>query len=144
MMVLQYIKQNEPQKYANFVKDSGIEINSDTVIAQGSAKTDEKGSFKISFTPRQQEKDETFAKYVVKAEVLDESGRPISTQKTFTVSTLAKLFKLDFTQGFYDANTQTPDFAHPTLTNADGNAVTGKVSVKVSLFKETPVRANRD
>lgn len=35
MMVLQYIKQKEPQKYANFVKDSGIEINSDTVIAQG-------------------------------------------------------------------------------------------------------------
>ena len=111
--------------------------NGDTVIAQGSAKTDEKGSFKISFTPRQQEKDETFAKYVVKAEVLDESGRPISTQKTFTVSTLAKLFKLDFTQGFYDANTQTPDFARLTLTNADGNAVTGKVSVKVSLLENT-------
>lgn len=35
MMVLQYIKQKEPQKYANFVKNSGIEINSDTVIAQG-------------------------------------------------------------------------------------------------------------
>ena len=116
----------------------------DTVVAQGTAKTDEKGSFKITFTPRQQEKDETFAKYVIKAEVLDESGRAISTQKAFTVSTLAKLFKLDFTQGFYDANTQTSDFARITLTNADGNAVTGKVSVKVSLLENTLPQTQED
>ena len=35
MMVLRYIKQKQPQKYANFVKSSGIEISDDTVIAQG-------------------------------------------------------------------------------------------------------------
>ena len=118
--------------------------NGDTVIAQGAAKTDEKGVFQITFTPRPQEKDETFAKYVVKAEVLDESGRPISTAKTFTVSTLAKLFKLEFTQGFYDANVQTPDFARLTLTNADGTPVTGKVSVKAALLENTLPQAQPD
>lgn len=35
LMVLQYIKQKQPEKYANFVKNSGVEITSDTVIAQG-------------------------------------------------------------------------------------------------------------
>ena len=35
MMVLRYLKQKQPQKYANFVKTSGIEISEDTVIAQG-------------------------------------------------------------------------------------------------------------
>lgn len=36
MIALEYLKQHEPQKYANFVKQSGVEISSDTVIAQGS------------------------------------------------------------------------------------------------------------
>lgn len=35
--VLEYVKANEPQKYAKFVEDSGVEINSDTAIAQGSS-----------------------------------------------------------------------------------------------------------
>jgi murein DD-endopeptidase MepM/ murein hydrolase activator NlpD len=35
LMVLRYIKQKQPQKYANFVRSSGIEISDDTVIAQG-------------------------------------------------------------------------------------------------------------
>lgn len=35
LMVLRYIKQKHPQKYANFVSSSGIEISDDTVIAQG-------------------------------------------------------------------------------------------------------------
>lgn len=37
MMVLQYIKRKEPQKYQNFVKSSGIEISDNTVIAQGTS-----------------------------------------------------------------------------------------------------------
>jgi murein DD-endopeptidase MepM/ murein hydrolase activator NlpD len=37
MMVLQYIKKYEPQKYQNFVKTSGLEISDNTVIAQGTS-----------------------------------------------------------------------------------------------------------
>ena len=37
MMVLQYIKRKDPQKYQNFVKSSGIEISDNTVIAQGAS-----------------------------------------------------------------------------------------------------------
>ena len=37
MMVLQYIKKYEPQKYQNFVKSSGLEISDSTVIAQGTS-----------------------------------------------------------------------------------------------------------
>lgn len=37
MMVLQYIKRKDPQKYQNFVKSSGVEISDNTVIAQGTS-----------------------------------------------------------------------------------------------------------
>lgn len=37
MMVLQYIKRKDPQKYQNFVKSSGVEISDSTVIAQGTS-----------------------------------------------------------------------------------------------------------
>lgn len=37
LMMLRYVKQKHPQKYANFVKTSGIEISDDTVIAQGTS-----------------------------------------------------------------------------------------------------------
>ena len=37
MMVLQYIKKYEPQKYRNFVQSSGLEISDNTVIAQGTS-----------------------------------------------------------------------------------------------------------
>ena len=37
MMILQYIKRKDPQKYQNFVKSSGVEISDSTVIAQGTS-----------------------------------------------------------------------------------------------------------
>ncbi len=108
-------------------------------IAQGETQTDENGNFRLSFTPQQAEKDEAFAKYVVKAEVYDESGRAITASRTYTVSAEPKLFKVTFSQGFYDAQTETADFAKIDLTDADGKSVSGKVTVRAErLANELP------
>ena len=108
-------------------------------VAQGETSTDDKGDFHLSFTPQKTEKAEDFAKYVVKAEVYDESGRAIETSRTYTVSAQPKLFKVEFAQGFYDANTETANFAKIDLTDADGKSVSGKVSVRVErLANELP------
>lgn len=108
-------------------------------VAQGETTTDEKGDFRVTFTPKAAEKEEAFAKYVVKAEVYDESGRAIDASRTYTVSAEPKLFQVEFAQGFYDADTETPNFAKINLTDADGNPVSGKVSVRAErLANERP------
>ena len=104
-------------------------------VSQGETQTDENGNFHISFTPQTAEKDEEFAKYAVNAEVYDESGRAIQTSRTYTVSTQPKLFKVEFSQGFYDAQTETPHFAQIDLTNADGASVSGKVTARVERLE---------
>ena len=101
-----------------------------TQIAQGETVTDEKGDFKITFTPSPSQKDEQFAKYVVKAEVYDESGRAVHASRTYTVSAKPKLFKVEFAQGFYDAQQETAHFAQIDLTDAEGKSVSGKVTVR--------------
>ncbi len=104
-------------------------------VAEGETKTDENGNFRIAFTPALQEKDETFARYTVRAEVYDESGRAIDAQRSYKVSLQPKLFKLTFSQGFYDAEQEAPSFAQLDLTDAEGNSVSGKVTVRAALLE---------
>lgn len=111
-----------------------------TSIAQGETSTDEKGDFKISFTPSLSQKNEQFAKYVVKAEVYDESGRPVTASNTYTVSAQPKLFKVEFSQGFYNAQEATPSFAQIDLTDANGQSISGKITLQAHrLENKLPV-----
>ena len=106
-------------------------------IAQGQTITNDKGEFSISWKPEAKRKEETATQYTLRAEVYDETGRAIDTSRTYKVSTYPRLFKIDFTQGFYDANKQAP-LADITLTNADGQAITGSVIARVSRVQDTP------
>ena len=100
------------------------------IILQGHTTTDEKGAFKISFTPTQLEEDEEFANYILQAEVLDESGRAISTTHSYKISAHPHLFRVNFTQGFYDAN-KPATLAEVDLTDPQGNSTSGKVTLKI-------------
>lgn len=115
-------------------------VQQSETVAQGETVTDAKGNFQIEFTPQQKTKTEDFAQYVVKAEAFDESGRAINAQRTFRLSAKPHLFRVEFTQGFYDANTPA-DLAKINLTDADGHAVSGKVTVEaVRLKNELPAQ----
>ncbi len=111
-------------------------------ISQGQTRTDSNGKFEIPFTPEPSRPDEHFTQYTVKAEVYDETGRAIETSRTYKVSTYAHLFKVDFAQGFYDAEKSGP-LADITLTDADGNAVSGTVTVRISRVDDTPDTKNK-
>ncbi len=102
---------------------------------EGSTTTDEKGNFSISFTPKRSNENEDFAKYEIKAEVLDESGRPIESKTSFVVSAQPHLFRVELAQGFYDANTAVP-LGTLDLTNANGQSVPGKVTVKIAQVED--------
>ena len=104
-------------------------------IAHGQTRTDKQGAFRVSFTPKMTRKDEQFARYRVHTEVLDESGRAIETSSSYKVSVQPYLFKATFAQGFYDAEKPLNNFAQLDLTNADGQSLTGKISVQVSRLK---------
>lgn len=107
-------------------------------VAQGETVTDAKGNFKVEFTPSVQNKNEEFAQYVVTAEAFDESGRAINTSRSYKISSKPHLFKVEFTQGFYDANTP-GSLAKINLTDADGNGVSGKITLEaVRLKNEIP------
>lgn len=106
-------------------------------IARGETRTADDGKFDIAFTPAPSRPNEHFTQYVVQAEVYDETGRAIETSRTYKVSTYAHLFKVDFTQGFYDENKSGP-LAEITLTDADGNATTGTLTARLSRVKDTP------
>ncbi len=112
-------------------------------IAQGETTTNDKGEFTIVWKPEPKLKDETSTQYTVHAEVLDESGRAIETSRTYRVSTYPHLFKVDFTQGFYDENTATA-LADITLTNADGQPISGTVVSRVSRVQDTPQTDERN
>lgn len=106
-----------------------------TQIAQGETRTDDKGDFKIEFTPKTADKDEQFTQYIVKAEAYDDSGRAISASRTYKISAQPKLFKVEFSQGFYDANAEASSLAQIDLTDADGRSVSGKVTVRAARLK---------
>lgn len=103
----------------------------DNQVAQGEVTTDEKGQFKFSFTPQTDEKDEQFARYLVQADVYDESGRPITATHTYQISKQPLLFKASFSQGFFDAGTELSRFLSVDLTDINGTSSQGKVQVKI-------------
>ncbi len=104
------------------------------IVEQGQTVTDENGNFKIAFTPTRQNEDEEFARYELHADVYDDSGRSISASRTYKISAHPHVFKVNFAQGFYDANTPGA-LADIELADADGNGVTGKVTVKAFLLE---------
>lgn len=106
-----------------------------TQVAQGETRTDDKGDFKIEFTPAPADKDEQFTQYIVKAEAYDDSGRAISASRTYKISAQPKLFKVEFSQGFYDANAEASSLAQIDLTDADGRSVSGKVTVRAARLE---------
>ena len=107
------------------------------MVAQGETKTDGQGLFNITFTPQIKEKGETATQYTVRAEVYDETGRAIETSRTYKVNRYARLFKVEMAQGFYDAN-KSAKLADLTLTNADGQPITGAVTARISRVQDTP------
>ena len=116
-----------------------------TQLAQGETRTDAKGAFKIAFTPVQTDKGAPFSRYTVSATVYDDSGRAITGEKTFTVSVQPKVFQVEFSQGFYDAQTPTADFASVSLTDADGTPLTGKVTVRAArLENQLPAQPQKE
>ncbi len=108
--------------------------NAEKILLQGQTTTDDNGQFSLSFTPARQEEDEEFASYVLQADVYDESGRAISATRTYKISAHPHLFKVDFTQGFYDANTSSA-LAGIDLTDAEGNSVTGNLTWKIAQLE---------
>jgi len=106
-------------------------------VAQGETQTDAKGNFKVEFTPAAPEKDADFAEYVVKAEAFDDSGRAISAERSYKISQKPHLFQVTFTQGFYDENTPGA-LAKINLTDADGKAVSGKVTAQAVRLENKP------
>ena len=104
------------------------------IIAQGHTVTDDNGHFELSFTPTRQAEDEEFANYLLEAQVYDESGRAIRASRSYKISAHPHLFNVEFTQGFYEAN-KTAALAAIRLTDADGNPVSGKISLTVSLLE---------
>jgi len=100
------------------------------IIAQGETTTDAQGKFSVSFTPELADTEDEFVRYTLKADVLDDSGRPISTTRDYTISTQEKLVKVTFPQGFYDAGKPTPAFAEIDLTDSEGKSTTGTLSVR--------------
>ncbi len=110
------------------------------MVAQGETVTDAKGNFKVEFTPGKKTKDEEFAQYVVRAEAFDESGRAVNASHSYKISAQPHLFRVEFTKGFYDADAPA-DLAKINLTDANGNAVAGKVMVEaVRLKNEIPAK----
>ncbi len=108
--------------------------NEEKIVAQGNTQTDQQGTFKITFTPTRLEEDEEFARYELEANVYDESGRTISATRTYKISAHPHLLRVEFAQGFYDANKPTA-LADIQLTNTDGNPVTGKITAQVQLLE---------
>ena len=102
----------------------------DKIIAENETTTDAQGNFAVSFTPELADKQDLFVRYTLKADVLDESGRPISDMRNYTIGTQEKLVKATFAQGFYDANTPTPAFVEVDLTDSEGHSAAGTLSVR--------------
>lgn len=117
-----------------------VSTQGNTLVTDGETKTNAQGQFSVSFTPTLQRPGETAAQYTVWAEVYDATGRATQTTRTYRVSQYPRLFKLVFTQGFYDANTPT-ELAELTLTDADGHPITGAVTVRLARVKDTPANS---
>lgn len=108
------------------------------IIAQGKTSTDENGTFTVSFTPTRLEEDEEFANFILEANVFDDSGRTISASRTYKISAHPQLVRVDFTQGFYDAQKTAP-LAKIDLTDADGNSTSGNLTLRIEQVENRQV-----
>ncbi len=104
-------------------------------LLQGKTSTDKDGNFTLDFTPLRQNEDEEFARYELEANVYDESGRAISASRTYKISAHPHLFKVQFTQGFYDEN-KPAQLAEIDLTDVEGNSTTGKINLQISRLED--------
>lgn len=104
-------------------------------VASGTVQTDDKGAFKIEFTPTVPE-DGRPEEYVVSVSVRDQSGRDIDAKHSYKASVKENFFALDFTQGFYDENTPA-SLATVRLTDVNGADVSGKVRMEIARLENT-------
>ena len=107
----------------------------DKIIAESETVTDDAGNFSVSFTPELIHAKDEFVRYTLQADVLDDSGRPITATRDYKISTQEKLVKLTFAQGFYDAGKPTPAFAQADLTDTEGNSATGTLTVRAARLE---------
>ncbi|WP_428048897.1 MG2 domain-containing protein [Candidatus Avelusimicrobium caledoniensis] len=109
--------------------------NEEKIISQGQTSTDSNGRFTVEFTPTRQNEDEEFARYELEANVFDESGRTISSSRTYKISAHPHLLRVQFTQGFYDAS-KTAELAEIDLTDVEGKSVTGKLNLQIARLED--------
>lgn len=107
------------------------------LLATGQTQTDDKGNFKIEFTPRAGEDKNTPVRYQIKADVYDPSGRVITAQNTYKAARQAHFFNVRFTQGFYDAGQAAP-LATVQLADINGRAAHGKATAVIDLLENAP------
>ena len=103
-------------------------------VASGTTQTDENGLFKIVFTPQPGKDIGQPSRYTIKAQVYDESGRVIEAQETYQAAQQPHFFDVQFTQGFYDADTASL-LAHIKLTDINAAPVSGKVTAKIARLE---------
>ncbi len=106
-------------------------------VTAGQTQTDDKGKFKIEFTPRPAQNAQDAvrpARYKIKAEVFDESGRVITAEGVYKAAAKPHFFDVEFTQGFYDAQTAAR-LARVKLADINGNPAHGKVTARVALLE---------
>lgn len=102
-------------------------------VSGGETQTDDKGNFKIEFTPSAPDNNGP-AVFTVAAEVYDESGRVIESSKTYKASQKPHFFAVEFTQGFYDEN-QAASLAKLQLTDINGSPASGKVTAELAQLE---------
>lgn len=102
-------------------------------VAGGETQTDDKGNFKLEFTPSAPESNGP-AVFTVSAEVYDESGRVIESSKAYKASQKPHFFAVEFTQGFYDEN-QAASLAKLQLTDINGSPASGKVTAELAQLE---------
>lgn len=103
-------------------------------VSSGTTQTDEKGNFSISFIPQPGKDASQPARFTVKAQVFDESGRVIEAQESYKAAQMPHFFDVQFTQGFYDANVQAA-LAQIKLTDINENPAPGKVTAKIARLE---------
>ncbi|WP_428898006.1 Alpha-2-macroglobulin family N-terminal region [Parelusimicrobium proximum] len=98
-------------------------------VANGTVQTDKDGHFSFTFTPAAKDKKEGNipSRFVVKTEVIDESGRVIKADKTYAASKQNVFFKIDKNFGFIAADSY--GSLDISLTDVNGNPVKGSGTV---------------
>ncbi len=99
-------------------------------IAQGTAKLDKEGNFKISFKPENEPKYHLLPfNYTVTVNVTDEGGRTITTKESFKVSGREYYFIIKNEKGFFRAGVQSS--IDVKMVNVDEQPLEGSATAKV-------------